>query len=59
MDTTQNATPKPDLSTVGPLGIDNGDHQVRKKELIALLAVLFPQIAIHEFSDAIDRAGGK
>ena len=55
----QNATVKPDLSTIAPIGVDNGEHMIRKRELVALLAKLFPALSIHELSDAIDRASGK
>jgi hypothetical protein len=53
----QNATVKPDLSTIAPIGVDNGEHLVRKKELVAILATLFPALSIQELSDAINRAG--
>ena len=56
---TQNAAPKPDLSTIAPIGIENGDHMIRKKELVAILVALFPGISIQDLSDAIDRASGK
>ena len=54
---TQGATP--DLSAITPIGIDNGDHLIRKKELVAVLAALFPGISVSDLADAIDRAGGK
>jgi len=56
---TRSATPTPDLSTVGPLGIDNGDHPIKKSELVALLVCLFPGLSVNDVSAAIDRAGGR
>jgi hypothetical protein len=59
MDTPQSTATQPDLSTIAPIGVDGGEHLIRKKELVAVLAALFPGISMHDLADAIDRAGGK
>lgn len=55
MDATQNATPKPDLSTVAKISVESGDRPVKKNQLVSLLHWLHPELSTEEIASAFSR----
>jgi len=57
MDTPQStkSQKKPTVDSIARIAVEDGDHLVRKNQLVSILAWLHPEMSAQEISSAFDR----